>query len=93
MLTYQEEDAKEKRRRFSDGASLRIANKMHETMRRGVTPVTREMWFRWWQEEAKVAKAAGLYSRATYYADAANGLRRMAEERGWCRPAEGGASC
>lgn len=85
-ITAETQAKKEARRQFSDGASKRIAYKMHSCLARG-EPVTTDIYRRWWDEEGKVAKAAGLYAASTYAHDAGTGLRRMAEERGWgCRP-------
>lgn len=84
-MSVETRDKKQARRGFADGACVRIANKMHDSLRRGI-PVTPEMYRRWWNEEAKVAKAGGLYSMATFYHDAASGLMSMAEERGYVQP-------
>lgn len=89
MRTADEQAKKEARRRFADGAAVRIGALMHRSLSCG-REVTRDMYRRWWCEEAKVAKAAGLYAASTYADDAATALEHMAEERGWSASAAGG---
>lgn len=81
-ITADEQAKKEARRKFADGAAMRIAYKMHSCLARGES-VTASTYRLWWDEEGKAAKAAGLYAPSTYSHDAATGLRGMAEERGW----------
>jgi len=75
--------SKQAKHRFAVEAARRIGEKIHESISKTREPITFDVWRDMWKEEGRAAKDAGLYSTSTYYGDAGNSIRTMAEAQGW----------